>query len=47
MSNITSDYNTGSNHNAAIWMGNNTAVVGAVSFKNYGCQILKRNLVGA
>lgn len=45
--NITSDYNTGSNHNAAIWMGNNTAVVGAVSFKNYGCQILKRNLVGA
>lgn len=45
--NITSDYNTGSNHNAAIWMGNNTAVSGVVSFKNYGCQILKRNLVGA
>ena len=45
--NITSDYNTGVNHNAAIWMGNNTAAVGVVSFKNYGCQILKRNLVGA
>lgn len=43
--NITSDYNTGVNHNAAIWMGNNTGGAGIVSFKNYGCQILKRNLV--
>lgn len=45
--NITGDYNTGVNHHAAIWMGNNTAVSGAVSFKNYGCQLTKRNLVGA
>jgi hypothetical protein len=45
--NITGDYNTGVNHHAAIWMGNNTAATGAVSFKNYGCQLTKRNLVGA
>lgn len=44
---ITSDYNTGVNHHAAIWMGNNTAVSGAVSFKNYGCELSKRNVINA
>ena len=44
---ITSDYNTGVNHHAAIWMGNNTATTGAVSFKNYGCELSKRNLINA
>ena len=44
---ITSDYNTGVNHHAAIWMGNNTAATGAVSFKNYGCELSKRNLINA
>lgn len=45
--NITSDYNTGSTMYPVIWMGNNTAATGAVSFKNYGCQIIKRGLVNA
>jgi hypothetical protein len=44
---ITSDYNTGVNHHAAIWMGNNTAATGAVSFKNYGCELSKRNVINA
>lgn len=44
---ITSDYNTGVNHHAAIWMGNNTAATGAVSFKNYGCELSKRNIINA
>ena len=44
--NITSDYNTGvSTYYPLIWMGNNTAAAGAVSFKNYGCQLLRRNLI--
>ena len=44
--NITSDYNTGlSTYYPLIWMGNNTAVSGAVSFKNYGCQLLRRNII--
>lgn len=45
--NISGDYNTGVNHHAAIWMGNNTAASGVVSFKNYGCQLLKRGLQNA
>lgn len=44
---IISDYNTGVNHHAAIWMGNNTAATGAVSFKNYGCELSKRNVINA
>jgi hypothetical protein len=44
---IASDYNTGVNHHAAIWMGNNTAATGAVSFKNYGCELSKRNVINA
>ena len=44
---ITSNYNTGVNHHAAIWMGNNTAATGAVSFKNYGCELSKRNVINA
>jgi hypothetical protein len=44
--NITSDYNTGiSTYYPLIWMGNNTAASGVVSFKNYGCQLLRRNLI--
>lgn len=44
---ITSDYNTGTNHFSAFWMGNNTGAAGAVSLKNYGCQITKRGLANA
>jgi len=44
---ITSDYNTGATMYPVIWMGNNTAVSGAVSFKNYGCQMTKHGLVNA
>ena len=44
---ITSDYNTGSPAYPVAWMGNNTGASGAVSFKDYGCQLFKRNLIGA
>ena len=44
---ITSDYNTGSPHYPFIWIGNNTAVTGACSIKDYGCMILKRNIINA
>jgi hypothetical protein len=45
--NLTGDYNTGVNHFAVIWIGNNTAATGAVSFKNYGCELSKRGLQNA
>lgn len=44
---ITSDYNTGSSVYPVAWMGNNTAVTGAVSFKDYGCIMTKRNVISA
>ena len=44
---ITSDYNTGANYYPVTWMGNNTAVSGAVSFKDYGCQLVKNNFISA
>ena len=44
---IASDYNTGVNYYPVIWMGNNTAVSGAVSFKDYGCQMFKRNAIAS
>jgi hypothetical protein len=44
---ITSDYNTGATSYPVIWMGNSTTVAGAVSFKNYGCQMTKRSLINA
>lgn len=44
---ITSDYNTGVTYFPVIWMGNNTAVSGAVSFKDYGCTMTKRNIIAA
>lgn len=44
---ITSDYNTGSPAYPVAWMGNNTGASGAVSFKDYGCQLFKRNIIGA
>ncbi len=44
---ITSDYNTGSPAYPVAWMGNNTGASGAVSFKDYGCQLFKRNKIGA
>ena len=42
---ITSDYNTAVNYFPVIWMGNNTAVSGAVSFKDYGVMGTKRNII--
>jgi hypothetical protein len=44
---INSDYNTGVNYYPVIWMGNNTGVSGAVSFKDYGCQMFKRNAISS
>jgi hypothetical protein len=44
---ITSDYNTGVNYYPVAWMGNNTGVSGAVSFKDYGCQMFKRNAISS
>lgn len=44
---ITSDYNTGVNYFPVAWMGNNTAATGAVSFKDYGCILTKRNAISS
>ena len=44
---ITSDYNTGVSYYPVAWMGNNTGVSGAVSFKDYGCQLFKRNAISS
>jgi hypothetical protein len=44
---ITSDYNTGSAVYPVGWIGNNTAVTGAVSYKEYGCTLTKRNIIAA
>jgi hypothetical protein len=44
---ITSDYNTGVNHFPVAWMGNSTTSTGAVSFKDYGCTMTKRNIITA
>jgi hypothetical protein len=44
---ITGDYNTGVSYYPVAWMGNNTGVSGAVSFKDYGCQLLKRNAISS
>ena len=44
---IVSDYNTGANYYPVAWMGNNTAVTGAVSFKDYGCMMTKRNAISS
>lgn len=44
---FASDYNTGVSYYPVIWMGNNTGVSGAVSFKDYGCQMFKRNIIGS
>ena len=44
---IDSDYNTGVNYYPVAWMGNNTGVSGAVSFKDYGCQMFKRNAIAS
>lgn len=45
--NITTDYNTGAAYYPVAWMGNNTAVTGAVSYKEYGCTLTKRNIIAA
>ena len=42
---ITSDYSSGSAQYPVAWMGNNPGVSGAVSFKDYGCQLFKRNII--
>jgi hypothetical protein len=42
---ITTDYNTGASYYPVMWMGNNTAVSGAVSFKDYGCIMTKSNKI--
>ena len=44
---ITSNYNTGVLYYPVAWMGNNTGVSGAVSFKDYGCQLFKRNAISS
>jgi hypothetical protein len=44
---ITSDYNTGVNHFPVAWMGNSTSSTGAVSYKDYGCTMTKRNIITA
>ena len=44
---ITTDYNSGTNYFPVAWMGNNTAVSGAVSFKDYGCSMVKRNAISS
>jgi hypothetical protein len=44
---ITSDYNTGVNHFPVAWMGNSTTSTGAVSYKDYGCTMTKRNIITA
>jgi hypothetical protein len=44
---INSDYNTGVSYYPVAWMGNNTGVSGAVSFKDYGCQLFKRNAISS
>ena len=44
---ITSDYNTGASYFPVIWMGNSTSTSGAVSFKDYGCIAIKRNLISS
>jgi hypothetical protein len=44
---ITSDYNSGVSYYPVAWMGNNTGVSGAVSFKDYGCQLFKRNAISS
>ena len=43
----TGNYNTGVPHYPVAWMGNNTGVAGAVSFKDYGCQFFKRNVIAS
>lgn len=44
---ITSDYNTGVNYFPVAWMGNSTTSTGAVSYKDYGCTMTKRNIITA
>lgn len=44
---FNSDYNTGVNYYPVIWIGNNTGGSGAVSFKDYGCQMFKRNAIAS
>ena len=44
---ITSDYNAGATAYAVMWMGNSATVAGVCSFKNYGIQVTKRNLINA
>lgn len=43
--NITGDYNTGASYYPFLWIGNNTAVSGACSIKDYGCIATKRNAI--
>jgi hypothetical protein len=44
---ILSDYNTGTPHFPFMWVGNNTGGAGACSMKDYGCMMLKRNIINA
>ena len=44
---ILSDYNTGTTHFPFMWVGNNTGGAGACSMKDYGCMMLKRNIINA
>jgi hypothetical protein len=44
---IVSDYNTGVNYYPAAWIGNNTAVSGAVQLKDIGCTLTKRNAIAS
>lgn len=42
---ITSDYNSGTTYFPVSWIANSPSVSGAVSYKNYGCMMFKRNIV--
>jgi hypothetical protein len=44
---LTSDYNTGVSYYPVLWIGNNTAVSGACSIKDYGCIQNKRNIIAS
>jgi hypothetical protein len=44
---VSSDFNTSVFYNPIFWIGNSTVNTGAVSIKDIGTQLFKRNQIGA